>query len=127
MTVIEPDLIAHHVDGSAARIELRVPAELEYFDGHFPGAPVVPGVVQIKWAIEAARRHLGCAGAVTGMEAVKFQQVMGPCAQVTLALRYAAESGKLLFSFESRERRFSSGRILFTPSPAPNGAAEACR
>lgn len=124
MTVVDPKVVRQDVDGSTARIELVVPAELDYFDGHFPGAPVVPGVVQLKWAIDAARRCFGVAGAVARMEALKFQHVMSPGIEAALTLRYAAESDKLHFSFDSDGRRHSSGRIGFAPlASAPDASS----
>jgi len=49
----EPIVEGSRVDGSSAELDLVVPTDLTYFDGHFVGAPVVAGVVQVKWAIAA--------------------------------------------------------------------------
>jgi 3-hydroxyacyl-[acyl-carrier-protein] dehydratase len=110
--VIDPIVTAQRIAPPAAELALVVPPNLCYFDGHFRGAPVLPGVVQIKWAIELARRHLGIGAGFAGMEAVKFQHVMTPGTRVTLALEYAESSGKLRFSFASADTRYSSGRVL---------------
>jgi len=83
----EPIVEASRVDGSNAELMLVVPPDLTYFDGHFAGAPVVAGVVQIKWAIDLASRYLGVMGPFAGFEALKFQQVMQPEQRVVLALR----------------------------------------
>lgn len=95
-------------------IALVVPHDLAYFRGHFPGVPVVPGVVQIKWALDFARSRLGVAGEVTGIEALKFQHVLRPGDRVTLALDYAADKCRLKFAFESTLGRHGSGRLLLT-------------
>jgi 3-hydroxyacyl-[acyl-carrier-protein] dehydratase len=116
MTVVDPIVRSERVDRDGAAIELAVPLDLDYFDGHFPGAPVVPGVVLIKWALGLARARLGVAGAFAGVEALKFQQVLRPGAQVTLELEYAA-AGKLQFSFRSGQQRVGSGRVLLRPEP----------
>jgi 3-hydroxymyristoyl/3-hydroxydecanoyl-(acyl carrier protein) dehydratase len=116
MTVVDPRVLRETVDGSTVRIDFVVPDDLEYFDGHFPGVPIVPGVVQIKWAIESARRCLTISGAVARIEALKFQQIMQAGAQITLQLEYAAESRKLYFAFESEQARHSSGRIVLAES-----------
>jgi 3-hydroxymyristoyl/3-hydroxydecanoyl-(acyl carrier protein) dehydratase len=116
MTAVDPQRESETVEGAIARIVLTVPPDLDYFDGHFPGAPVLPGVVQVKWAIDNARRCFALSGVVAAMEAVKFQRVIGPRAQIELRLEHAAQTGKVHFSFDSQQGRHSSGRIVFSPS-----------
>lgn len=43
---------------SADEVELRfaIPFDYEYLKGHFPDAPLVPGVTQIGWVLQAIRR-----------------------------------------------------------------------
>jgi 3-hydroxymyristoyl/3-hydroxydecanoyl-(acyl carrier protein) dehydratase len=108
----EPTVESSHVDGSSAELEFVVPADLTYFDGHFAGAPIVAGVVQVKWAIDFASRYLGATGQFAGFEALKFQTVLQPEQPVVLTLRWAAADGKLHFSYTSGALRFGSGRIL---------------
>src|SRR5918993_815062 len=110
--VVDPIVVQHRVHADAAEIELVVPAELCYFKGHFPGTPVVPGVVQIKWAILLAQRYLAIGGGCTGLENVKFQRAMTPGSSVTLTLKYAAAACKLHFSFASADARYGSGRVV---------------
>jgi 3-hydroxymyristoyl/3-hydroxydecanoyl-(acyl carrier protein) dehydratase len=112
MSVTEPIVTSEQGTALAAEIEFVVPADLDYFRGHFPGAPVVPGVVQIKWALELARRTLSVAGEFRGMEALKFQHVMGPGDHVTLTLEWLPAKHKLRFAFASGNARYSSGRLL---------------
>ena len=116
--VVDPIVVEHRVRGAdSAEIELVVPHDLHFVKGHFPGAPVVPGVVQIKWAILLARRYLVIGDGFAAMENVKFQQVMTPQSRVTLTLEYAAAARKLRFSFTSAEVRYSSGRVVLGTAP----------
>jgi 3-hydroxymyristoyl/3-hydroxydecanoyl-(acyl carrier protein) dehydratase len=108
----EPAVESSRVDGSSVELKLVVPTDLKYFDGHFAGAPIVAGVVQVKWAIELASRYLGTTGQFAGFEALKFQEVLRPEQAVVLTLRWAALDGKLHFSYTSGDSRFGSGRIL---------------
>jgi 3-hydroxymyristoyl/3-hydroxydecanoyl-(acyl carrier protein) dehydratase len=115
--VIDPIILARRIAPPAAEIDLVVPPDLRYFDGHFSDAPVVPGVVQVKWAIEMARRYLGTGAGFAGVEALKFQHIMTPGTRATLLLQYAEPSGKLRFSFASADTRYSSGRVLVRAAP----------
>jgi 3-hydroxymyristoyl/3-hydroxydecanoyl-(acyl carrier protein) dehydratase len=117
MSVVDPIVLSQRIAPGTAEIRLAVPRDLVYFDGHFPGAPVVPGVVQIKWALGLARRLLGIGGVFEGIEALKFQHPLAPGDEVKLELKYADASGKLHFAFSSGEQRFSSGRVLTRAAP----------
>jgi 3-hydroxymyristoyl/3-hydroxydecanoyl-(acyl carrier protein) dehydratase len=110
--VTDPIVVEHRVGAGSAEIELVVPRELDFLRGHFPGAPVVPGVVQIKWAIALAQRYLAVGDGFTSMENVKFQRALTPESRVTLVLEYSASNRRLRFSFASAEARYSSGRVV---------------
>ena len=113
----EPIMDGQRIDATNAEFRLTIPHDLDYFHGHFPAAPIVPGVVQIKWAVELAGRHLGAGGTFAGMVALKFQQVMRPGISVTLSLRWAASDGKLHFAYQSDGARYGSGRLRFRSVP----------
>jgi 3-hydroxymyristoyl/3-hydroxydecanoyl-(acyl carrier protein) dehydratase len=113
----EPIVVAQRIVPPEAELELEIPSDLAYFRGHFDGAPVVPGVVQLKWAVEAAHRHLAAGGEVVGMEALKFQRVLTPGVVATLTLKWVGAEGKLYFAYAAADGRFSSGRLLLRPTP----------
>jgi 3-hydroxymyristoyl/3-hydroxydecanoyl-(acyl carrier protein) dehydratase len=112
MKVEDPVVVDRRIEGLAAEIELVVPHDLRYLEGHFPGLPVVPGVVQIKWVVALAHRYLDVTGGFCGFEALKFQQVLGPGVRATLKLEFVPANGKLRFAFESDHASYSSGRLL---------------
>ena len=100
-------------DGSRVLLSLSVPANLFYLDGHFTQAPVLPGVVQVDWAIHFARRHFALAGGFRGINALKFQQVICPDMPVQLELTHDAGNGSLQFRYFSDAGQHAGGRILF--------------
>lgn len=103
-------------DGSW-QLQLRIPLELVHFDGHFPATPVLPGVLQVGWALALAAPRLGTATACREIEALKFQQLLRPGDAVGLTLRWDAERGKLHFAFREGEAGYSSGRLLLERAP----------
>jgi 3-hydroxymyristoyl/3-hydroxydecanoyl-(acyl carrier protein) dehydratase len=98
-------------DGSL-QLRLRVPLELAHFDGHFPAAPVLPGVLQLGWALALAAPRLGTAAKCREFEALKFQQLLRPGDDVLLHLRWDTARGKLHFAYRLGEQAYSSGRLL---------------
>jgi len=99
-------------------LQLSVPPDLAYFSGHFPKAPVLPGVVQVEWALNLGRQLLNLPGKFAGMEVLKFQQLVRPGDEIQLHLRFDPERGKLYFAYRNDTATCSSGRILLEPANA---------
>ncbi|HEX8614004.1 MAG TPA: AMP-binding protein [Telluria sp.] len=102
-------------DAQRTLLELVVPSTLFYFDGHFTQAPVLPGVVQVDWAIRYAREHFAVAPGFRGIHALKFQQVVRPDIPFHLELKYDSASCTLHFRYFSDAGQHAGGRILFGP------------
>jgi acyl-CoA synthetase (AMP-forming)/AMP-acid ligase II/3-hydroxymyristoyl/3-hydroxydecanoyl-(acyl carrier protein) dehydratase len=103
--------------GDRIVVDLQASASLEYFAGHFAGRPILPGVVQVDWAVRQARQHFAIDGNFSRLENLKFQSLVLPDTRLELALTWDAQSRRLDFSYASGERKCSGGRILFD-SPA---------
>ncbi len=93
--------------------EALVPPDLIYFGGHFAGFPLVPGVVQLQWALDLGRQ-LGLPDLpVQQVENLKFQQFLRPADHVTARIRWDAGKRKLYFTFEREQAACASGRIVY--------------
>jgi len=110
-----PQVVLLERDERRVLLSLTVPANLYYLDGHFPDAPILPGVVQVDWAIAQARRHFALPPAFSGIHALKFQQVILPDSPVFLELVADAVKGALQFRYFSDAGPHAGGRILFCP------------
>jgi acyl-coenzyme A synthetase/AMP-(fatty) acid ligase len=102
-----------YIDSNNCQINFFIPADLYYFNGHFLGRPILPGVVQLHWAIHYGKELFNVIGSFQRLEAVKFQQVIRADEHATLKLKYDSSKTKLTFSFSNGDTSFSSGRIVF--------------
>ena len=111
-----PDLVNRQQEQDELLLELFIPANLYYFDGHFPGRPVLPGVVQTHWAVHFAREQWKDLGDFAGLEAIKFQQIITANQTIHLKLSYQPDKGKLYFTYTGTtpDIAYASGRVLFT-------------
>jgi acyl-coenzyme A synthetase/AMP-(fatty) acid ligase/3-hydroxymyristoyl/3-hydroxydecanoyl-(acyl carrier protein) dehydratase len=113
-----PDLVAQEQHDDELRLELIVPLDLAHFPGHFPGTPILPGVVQVDWAMNLAQRLMDLPPRFAGMEVLKFQQLVRPGDRISLTLRFDPERSKLHFAYRNGEAACSSGRILLVNADA---------
>jgi len=107
-----PEVLAQVESDGEWNLQLRVPPDLAYFSGHFPTAPVLPGVVQVDWAMSLGRQLLDLPPRFAGMEVLKFQQLVRPGDELQLHLRFDGERGKLYFAYRNDTAACSSGRIV---------------
>lgn len=108
----EPLLLETTGAGLEWQLQLQIPHDLAFFSGHFPASPVLPGVVQVDWALQLARQLMQLPTEFAGMEVLKFQQLIRPGDMVRLTLKFDGERSKLHFAFTMNGQPCSSGRIL---------------
>jgi 3-hydroxymyristoyl/3-hydroxydecanoyl-(acyl carrier protein) dehydratase len=88
---------------------LEVPDDLVYLEGHFDGQPIVAGVVQLRWVMDAARELLGGAPRVRSFEALKFPELLRPGQHFALRVEHR---DRLRFRLYAGDRVFATGRAL---------------
>ncbi len=95
-------------------LELQVPETLCWFAGHFPGTPVLPGVVQVFWAECFARQLFGRFPGEYLLRNLKFNQMVLPGAALTLTLGEDMQKGRLEFRYQQAGEAVSSGAFTET-------------
>jgi len=110
-----PEVLSHAVGANdEVVLDLHVPAALEHFAGHFPGLPLLPGVVQIDWAVHFARQYLPLTGHLLSMQHLKFQSVIQPGMHVKLSIAWDSATGQMKFSYTNQDGDiYSSARLSF--------------
>jgi len=92
---------------------LEVPADLVHGAVHFPGNPLVPGVVQLDWALRAAGDWLATPLVLIGLKGLKYPEPLVPGGRVTLRLERGVASTAIRFRLFDGERVHLDGRAEF--------------
>ena len=134
---------AHHaparirVDDSGGerrrRIELEVPTGLACWPGHFPGEPMLPGVVQVDWVLREVERWRGGGARPSGIDGLKFKRPVPPGEELVLdlelesAVAAAGGSGSgvevIAFSFRRGDEVVSQGRLRYSATESDGTAS----
>ena len=97
----------------ALRYELRVPPTLEHFAGHFPGLPILPGVVQVDWAMRLTADHVPGVRALASIDQLKFKAPVPPGALLDLTLTHDASRRRVHFAYRLGGRDCASGVFVY--------------
>lgn len=99
---------------AALQLDIHIRSDLSYLAGHFPEQPVVPGVVQIHWVAELARRVFECRGFVN-LKKIKFSNVVLPESSLKLRIEHRSDAS-CHFEYHDAQQSYSSGVISFQSS-----------
>ena len=80
------------VENNEGTCTFSVPGEFSGYRGHFPGNPILPGIVQLSFVRRLAERRLGRSLRLAGVKRVKYLRLITPDMPVTLTL--ALEPGE---------------------------------
>jgi 3-hydroxymyristoyl/3-hydroxydecanoyl-(acyl carrier protein) dehydratase len=92
-------------------LDIELSPQLEAFRGHFPNNPVLPGVVQIDWAVRFTALHLGITEPAARDFQVKFRNIIRPDIPISLTLKVDHSKGRLSFMYQSGADIMSSGQL----------------
>jgi acyl-coenzyme A synthetase/AMP-(fatty) acid ligase len=96
-------------DGAVERL-MRVPFDYPPLAGHFPGLPVVPGVVQLRWVMELARRLAAPTITLSSIEVVKFKNLLRPGQTFRLRVELSDGGTTVRFRLWDEQTVFCTGR-----------------
>lgn len=111
-----PTIRAEHTTETGVELGCYIAKELSYFQGHFPNAPILPGVVQLDWAYELGLQYLAVSqSAIKEVQILKYQYVIQPDMDITLKLEKKTDH-KFTFQYLSEKGSHASGRIVLEES-----------
>ena len=96
-----PTVLACETLADGVRLQLRLDPDLPWFAGHFPGAPLLPGVTQIHWVMHYAASLLCWRSRFTGWIS-SSSSAPAPRGRVQLAPAVAGGQGPASLSLSAR-------------------------
>jgi 3-hydroxymyristoyl/3-hydroxydecanoyl-(acyl carrier protein) dehydratase len=97
---------------NSVTLEFAVPSASPYYDGHFPGFPILPALAQMEMSVRLASQYLGTDIDVSEIKRIKFSNLVKPDKLHFIRL----EKGEKTLSFKvfspDSDAAFSSGTIV---------------
>ncbi len=113
-------------DGAVVRHEfaVEVPEDYGWFEGHFPGYPILAGAVQLKeLVLPAVENAFPGLGAVKEMTGIKFTGRIVPGDRVSVQVTREGDRSVVDFVVRKPAEVCSTGRLVFGVSPSSADAA----
>lgn len=107
-----PRILSIDGDASQRTYQLAIDVDLECFVGHFPGRPVLAGIVQVHWAVMFSASCFGFKQVPVEIKRLKFKNVVVPPAILKLSLVRVTETD-VTFAYAGAGRQCSEGRLIF--------------
>ncbi|MBE0510029.1 MAG: hydroxymyristoyl-ACP dehydratase [Gammaproteobacteria bacterium] len=92
-------------------LEAAIPAEHPSLPGHFPGQPLVPGVVILDQVCQALTQYLP-GRTLAGLASAKFVAALLPGESFSIQLGLRPDQVSVEFSCRRGEQRLAQGRLL---------------
>lgn len=90
----------------------RISASHPSLPGHFPGRPVVPGVVVLSEVVAAVEEMLGCSVNINQLPAVKFTHPLLPEDDFVISLE-VVKDGQIKFRCMAGDTMLANGNLRF--------------
>ena len=91
------------------RAQSCVPAAHACLPGHFPGRPIVPGVLLLEYVLDAARHWRGPGSRLAGLPSVKFLSPLLP--EERFDIRLEDDGPRIRFTCTAGPRLLAQGSL----------------
>lgn len=117
----EQETVRADASGETRTLAFAVPRDLLYFEGHFPGRPILAGVVQLHGLVlRQVARSWPDLGAPRKVLRLKFKRIIAPGERLTVRLVRPAGDRRVSFQILAAAAECASGTLVFPPEgPRP--------
>lgn len=103
--------------------DVHITAASPWFEGHFPGEPVLPGIAQLSMVVDLIQRCSNPAVGLKAMSRVRFKKLIRPDDRIRIeAVPKAGNSGVYSFRILKDAQLVSSGNLTLGKSAEDRSA-----
>lgn len=93
--------------------EITIPADSQWFEGHFPNDPILPGVAQLALVAELIKQKFDPVGGLSAVKRVRFRQIVRPADRLKITItRNCNTLSGFNFSITCQDRTVCSGLLI---------------
>jgi 3-hydroxyacyl-[acyl-carrier-protein] dehydratase len=101
---------------------IEVPSGGAYFEGHFPGRPILPGVAELALVLDALAREARRPVSIQGIAFARLRQLVFPGDRLELVAR-EQEAARLRFDLKREGVLVANGEFILGPPQAPRSVS----
>ncbi|MDJ0623577.1 MAG: hypothetical protein QNJ17_11465 [Desulfocapsaceae bacterium] len=95
------------------KASVTIAEDSQWFTGHFPENPILPGIAQLQQVVELISSHCDTDLQLTGLSRVKFKKIIKPGELLNIQVTAADKKDQYMFQILSGNEDVCSGRISF--------------
>ncbi|MCL2443136.1 MAG: hydroxymyristoyl-ACP dehydratase [Treponema sp.] len=111
MNNISEEKIINKTDNSII-LEFSIPGSSDYFDGHFPGFPVLPAVTQVFIVMHYVSRFFGINIELSKIKRTKFTSIIRPDTPLVLYLEKIEKNISFKINSPDEKTNYSAGNLI---------------
>ncbi len=90
----------------------KVPLDLVYLKDHFDKFPLVPGVIELQWAVDKIKQFFDRKVEIKSINKLKFQKFLCPNDIFELTIKWEENKNRFIFALKTENEVCGSGIIL---------------
>jgi 3-hydroxymyristoyl/3-hydroxydecanoyl-(acyl carrier protein) dehydratase len=106
--------------GTDASLTVQVPARSGCFDGHFDGAPILPGIAHLALVLDACASRFGVPCELTGVGDVRWRRPIRPGDELAITITGELSDPSVRFSIRCGADIVSSGSVMVAAAGEPH-------
>jgi hypothetical protein len=110
----------HAIPAPLAALEsavyFKVSGQSRCFDGHFDGAPILPGVAHVALALSACAKQAGRSRTVKGLRDLRLKRPLRPGDEVEVVLTNGPDAASVRFEIRHLGESVTVGTLVFEPA-----------